>query len=268
MMNWWLVMRKCGWKGKVYLVLVVLSFFAAFVTLSTSFKQLWKLSSESENLDFGNEEFDREYKQLCELYKEEKKKRRRGQKDSVVEPGKALETYNFAKSVEKRIQDSFGGVGEREPDSERIKSVASDLQAVGLSGELGGDEEVTAEMVQVKEKALLRRLKKIRNFKTVKFQKQRKKERVVVAMVQIMVEDIPVTLCNLVYLVFGCSRGSTGQMGSCAAEVGAQAEASRAFFLGTTGFTIVFATRKWKDYNGENDATRSIICFRPFCSHI
>ena len=283
MFNWFLVMRHCAMFGSIYLILVVVSFIAAFVTLLTSVRQLFQLKSDVSTLTLNTNDadLDGELPLLRAKYE--------------AEVGR--ENSSFFKKT-------------------RSKLGAAVVAPVDVVAE-------EDPILREREQRLLRQLKLILTCKTVILRKKRKQERVVSAvmqvreartsphtchtraalathmthtchthathmphtchthvccenggglqlalplsllppqspphaaltlasLLQVLVEDFPVTMCNAVFLVIGCGGGAAAAtQGECSsARPGAIA---MFFFLGTTMFTLTWAAKKLYEWQG------------------
>ena len=93
---------------------------------------------------------------------------------------------------------------------------------------------------QQNEKKLLKSLVKVEKLKLDISQRERREERVIPAVRQLSFEDIPFTVMNLLYVVYGCGQGGT---------TGVQA-----MFLFSTVLSVVFGSKKyfeWKQVQAD-----------------
>jgi hypothetical protein len=113
----------------------------------------------------------------------------------------------------------------------------------------GGGEDTEDSPVKASEKKLLGRIKRIHTDKTEVFQLKRDRERTVAGVIQIIVEDTPITLINVLYMVYGCDlRFGAGEPvdfvelddGGCPPA----RERVGSVFIFTTMLTVALATKK------------------------
>ncbi|GMI29339.1 hypothetical protein TeGR_g10913 [Tetraparma gracilis] len=176
----------------------------------------------------------------------------------------AVNVYQM-KNLTKDTEEIRFENGELEEELTALK--ASKKSAAGaMSGALaavlpvfGVSEEAAPKTpLEEKEDELLKKLEEIRRKQTEIFQKKRKKLRVIAGAAQALIEDLPITIFNILYMIHGCGMGFGGGERKAASEPSADALASEAaapecssvsnneltVFIFSTVATVAFATYK------------------------
>jgi hypothetical protein len=116
------------------------------------------------------------------------------------------------------------------------------------------------DMLKKKEQEFFKQLHLIMRHKKRMFQIRRKRERIIAALFQVVVEDAPVSILNLLYLVYGCFSSSScsednADGKSLDAETDPTAAAScgpgqgaQTFFLSNTAYSLVLCTKKFYEW--------------------
>ena len=105
----------------------------------------------------------------------------------------------------------------------------------------------------VKEKAALSKLLLVLKLRLEVFQKKRQKKRVIAAVIQVFVEDLPITIVNVLFLVYKCSLGFLGradedELSDDAVECGTElTKAATVTFVMITVATTALMTKKVTD---------------------
>jgi len=214
--NWFILVRHCDplIVGKVYLAFIIVSIFAAGLNIYNSLKMLVKLKEDSDELDLGAEDLDDEYKLLDAKF-----------------PGlDGKSSLTAILGVKRRKKKNRVGV------DEEVSVLRQSFLPPTMRGMIENAEtQITEKMIEAKEKKMLDKMRLIRRHKKVLFQKDRKKRRVISCITQVVVEDIPISLFNVLFFVFS----------ECASSADSK---SKLFFIGSTLFTVMFASRKWNEY--------------------
>jgi hypothetical protein len=122
---------------------------------------------------------------------------------------------------------------------------------------VAGDAAAAAEdedPVNAREKKLLARIERIHTVKTEVFQMQRDQKRTVAGVIQIIVEDTPITFINVLYMVYGCDLGvgagepldTVDDENNCPPVQ----ERVGSVFIFTTMLTVALATKKVVSFRG------------------
>ncbi|GMI30323.1 hypothetical protein TeGR_g14635 [Tetraparma gracilis] len=167
--------------------------------------------------------------------------------------------------------------GELEEELTALK--ASKKSAAGaMSGALaavlpvfGASEEAAPKTpLEEKEDKLLEKLEEIRRKQTEIFQKKRKKLRVIAGAAQALIEDLPITIFNILYMVHGCGMGFGGGERKAVEEPAAEAAFHETeveecndvsnneltVFIFSTVITVAFATYKLAELSKLKQLTR------------
>ena len=119
----------------------------------------------------------------------------------------------------------------------------------------------------VKEKAALSKLLLVLKLRLEVFQKKRQKKRVIAAVIQVFVEDLPITIVNVLFLVYKCSLGFLGRAdedeltddaddaGECGTEL---TKAATVTFVMITVATTALMTKKVTDAFALGDMMKQV----------
>ncbi|GMI24517.1 hypothetical protein TeGR_g290 [Tetraparma gracilis] len=219
-LNWYAVVSFCtGSISAIYLAILGISALVASHSCFVNFKQVKSLAKELAEVTLGDAVLDTELDNLERMYPDVKVKA------GIIKGGRSA-----AREVGALIKATFVK-NKVQPTVERQSSA------------------VLGEGVEVKEKRLLRVLKRIKNLKHKQLFWERKKVRVVSGALSSLVEDLPFTILNTLYIVYGCSLGF-GDDGSGESEDGhcrRGGDSTLTLFMFSTIATIAFASKKLVD---------------------
>ncbi|GMI42458.1 hypothetical protein TeGR_g13702 [Tetraparma gracilis] len=144
------------------------------------------------------------------------------------------------------------------PLKARYKKVEAEAEAGGAQVQpVAGDAAAAAEdedPVNALEKKLLARIERIHTDKTEVFQMQRDQKRTIAGVIQIIVEDTPITFINVLYMVYGCDLGvGAGEpLDTVEDENNCPPVQERvgSVFIFTTMLTVALATKKVVSFRG------------------
>jgi len=257
--NWYLIIRFCRYYiWAIYLVIIVMGIFAAGITVRTNIMQLRTLN-QCDEINLGDEEMDREFKALKKKHDDvkmegEETDKMEGERMSIRsvmvagEGGEEGGGEGGVKKEDSRLVSAVlpGVVKKAGTLTDSFHAVRKSLRRNKVKPVIMATKTMRTGAIEDEEKLLLAKFLLLRKYARVKFEKRRKEERVVAAMTQILVEDIPLTICNMLYMVWGCQKEREEEPEDGCKQVGkAEDKFAVAFFLGTTVFATFFAAKKY-----------------------
>ncbi|GMI31918.1 hypothetical protein TeGR_g3619 [Tetraparma gracilis] len=144
------------------------------------------------------------------------------------------------------------------PLKARYKKVAEEAEVGGsqvqpVAGVAAAEDE-DEDPVNAMEKKLLARIERIHKDKTEVFQMEREQKRTIAGVIQIIVEDTPITFINVLYMVYGCDLGvGAGEPLDAADDENncpPVQERVGSVFIFTTMLTVALATKKVVSFRG------------------
>ncbi|GMI36225.1 hypothetical protein TeGR_g7830 [Tetraparma gracilis] len=154
------------------------------------------------------------------------------------------------------------------PLKARYKKVAAEADVGGaqvqpVAGDAASeDEDEDEDPVNALEKKLLARIERIHTDKTEVFQMERDQKRTIAGVIQIIVEDTPITFINVLYMVYGCDLGvgagepldAVDDENNCPPVQ----ERVGSVFIFTTMLTVALATKKIVSFAGLGAKKRNL----------
>jgi hypothetical protein len=152
------------------------------------------------------------------------------------------------------------------PLKARYKKVEAEAEAGGaqvqpVAGDAAAEDE-DEDPVNALEKKLLARIERIHTDKTEVFQMERDQKRTIAGVIQIIVEDTPITFINVLYMVYGCDLGvGAGEpLDAVDDEKNCPPVQERvsSVFIFTTMLTVALATKKIVSFAGLGAKKRNL----------
>jgi hypothetical protein len=138
---------------------------------------------------------------------------------------------------------------------------AGDAQVQPVAGDAAAEDE-DEDPVNALEKKLLARIERIHTDKTEVFQMEREQKRTIAGVIQIIVEDTPITFINVLYMVYGCDLGvGAGEpLDAVDGESNCPPVQERvgSVFIFTTMLTVALATKKLASFAGLGAKKRNL----------
>jgi len=231
--SWFLVIRKCGgWVSNVYLFFVMVAFVTTGQSVRTSAKQLNFLSKDNGGGKLAT------HQSRVELLRQ-------------VSMGRA------------EMDEVFVKLRKKHPEQNAVAKKAKGVLSM-LKKEKGAvapvlDPDPADETVEQKEKRLLGIFRKIAKMNRDIGQRERKEERVSGAVLQVFVEDIPGTVFNAMYMIYGCINLEEDEEGGAAAKM--------FVFLLATFLSVALGVKKFLEWRQIKADRRNVESWIEIVEH-